>query len=80
MIPAIYNVVSRGGCWRMVVNHSEFGSFATEGQAVRTAIETAYAAGRIGGAGAVVLLHDSSEIARVVWTYDTDPFPPTRFG
>jgi hypothetical protein len=77
---AIYNVLNRDGRWRMVINHREFGSFTTEQHAVRIAIEMAHEAGRFKLLGSVVVLHETAEKSRVVWTYGHDPFPPTRFG
>ena len=79
MTPSIYNIVPQDGHWTMVVDQREFGRFATENEAVRIAIETAYQAGHVNFHGAQVILHGDNAMSRIVWTYGRDPFPPSRF-
>ena len=69
MNPAIYNVIDGAGRWTVSVNHRDIGSYATERQAVRMAIEAAQEAGRYNLIGAQVVVHAAHAKERLVWTY-----------
>jgi hypothetical protein len=64
----------------MTVNDREFGTFLSQGEAIRIAIETANKAGARHLWGAQVILHGPNSSSQIIWTYGRDPFPPTQFG
>jgi hypothetical protein len=69
---AQYLVVRDQGQWKISLNGTHYGPYATQRDAVRAAVNAAHEAGRMGLNGQV-LLRDQF---RVEWTYGKDPYPP----
>jgi hypothetical protein len=69
---AQYVVVRDQGQWKISLDGTHYGPYATQRDAVRAAVDAAHAAGRMGLNGQV-LLRDQF---KVEWTYGQDPYPP----
>jgi len=79
MASAQYSVVpddgSNPGAWNINHDGNDYGPFDSQAAAVRSAIDTAHAAGEAGFAGRVVV-QGRDTLFRGVWTHGEDPYPP----
>ena len=67
-----YIVFREQGQWAIKSNGMRYGPFATKRDAIRAAVDAAYAAGEKGLNGQVLLEDQFS----VEWTFGKDPYPP----
>lgn len=70
-----YFVVNHQGQWKISLNGAHHGPYATQGAAIKAAIDAAHDTGRKGG-DAQVLVQGANNQFRTEWTYGDDPYPP----
>jgi hypothetical protein len=75
MARAVYYVVLHEGKWKIKFNDRHSGSYATQEEAIRVAVNRAHADGRK-GQDAQVLVQGEDLQFRTEWTYGHDPYPP----
>jgi hypothetical protein len=67
-----YIVFRDQGQWKIKSNSVHYGPYATQRDAIRAAVDAAYAAGEKGLNGQVLI----EDQFRVEWTYGKDAYPP----
>ena len=67
-----YIVVRDQGQWKISVDGTRYGPYATQRDAIRAAVDAAHEAGLKGLKGQVLLLDQF----RTEWTFGIDPYPP----
>jgi hypothetical protein len=70
-----YFVVNHQGQWKIKLDDTHYGPYATQRDAIRDAIDTAHTAGKQ-GFDAQVLVQGENNQFRTEWTYGNDPYPP----
>ncbi|MFL6844510.1 MAG: DUF2188 domain-containing protein [Allosphingosinicella sp.] len=75
MARAHYYVVLHHGQWKIKYGDQHYGPYATQGAAIRTAIDAAHSAGGKGHDAQVVVQGEGNQF-RTEWTYGHDPYPP----
>ena len=73
MARANYCVLLHEGVWKVTLNETRHGTYITQRDAIRAAVDGAYKAGRRGD-DAQVIIQDENEF-RTEWTYGRDPYP-----
>lgn len=75
MARAQYFVVLSQGQWMISLNQKHYGPYATQGAAIRSAVDAAHTHGQK-GQDAQVLIQGQNNQFRTEWTYGHDPYPP----
>lgn len=75
MARAQYFVVLHDGKWTVSHEKRHYGSYGTQGEAIRAAVDSAHTDGSTGH-DAQVLVQDTDGTVRTEWTYGHDPYPP----
>ena len=75
MARAQYFVVLSQGQWMISLNQKHYGPYATQGAAIRAAVDAAHTHGK-NGHDAQVLIQGQNNQFRTEWTYGHDPYPP----
>jgi hypothetical protein len=70
-----YIVIRDQGQWKISLDGTRYGPYATQRDAIRTAVDAAHEAGQKGLNGQVLLLLLQDQF-RTEWTYGKDPYPP----
>lgn len=70
-----YFVVLAEGEWKISYNHTHYGPYRTQREAIMSAIDAAHRAGER-GYEAQVLVQGTDHEFRPEWTYGNDPYPP----
>ena len=61
--------------WKINYDGEHYGPYATQGDAIRAAVDAAHKAGE-NGDDAQVLVQGQNNHFRTEWTYGHDPYPP----
>lgn len=75
MARAQYIVVIHGGDWKISFDGKQFGSYSTQRDAIKAAVDAAHQSGK-NGHDAQVLIQGKDNRFRTEWTYGNDPYPP----
>jgi hypothetical protein len=75
MARAQYFVANQQGLWKITFNGQQFGPYASEEVALKSAIEAAQSSGSRGHDAQVLVLGVNNEFVPK-WTYGHDPYPP----
>lgn len=70
-----YVVVQHQGKWTVSVQHKYYGSFDTQKQAYKQAVDWAHEQGKLNH-DSQVLIQGTDGKFRTEWTYGHDPYPP----
>ena len=70
-----YFFVNHSGEWKISLNGTHHGPYATQKAAIRSAVDAAYDSGTK-GIDAQVLVQGVNNQFRTEWTYGNDPYPP----
>jgi hypothetical protein len=70
-----YYVVLHERQWKISLNGKHHGPYATQRDAIRTAVDAAHKSGK-DGHDAQVLVQGRDNQFRTEWTYGHDPYPP----
>ena len=78
MLRTQFVVVPYDGLWRVRSDGKHYGPYTTQRQAIRAAIDAAFAAASRGAGHAPRVLVQSvyNDQLQVEWTYGEDPYPP----
>jgi hypothetical protein len=75
MARAHYYVVLHQGHWKISLDGTHHGPYATQAAAIKAAVDAAHEAGKR-GMDAQVLVQGQNNQFRTEWTYGHDPYPP----
>lgn len=75
MVRVRYFVMLHKGEWKVALNGEQFGPYATQEEAMRTAVDAAHKMGKAGH-DAHVLVQGRDQKFRTEWTSGHDPYPP----
>lgn len=70
-----YYVVNHQSEWKISYNGKHYGSYTTQKNAIKAAVDAAHKAGEK-GSDAQVLVQGTDSKFRTEWTYGNDPYPP----
>lgn len=72
----IYYVVEHQGQWKVKLEGTHHGPYATQKDAIRAAVNGAHACGKSGRPAQVLVQGTNNNQWRTEWTYGDDPYPP----
>ncbi|MFI5001765.1 MAG: DUF2188 domain-containing protein [Reyranellales bacterium] len=72
----VYTVVLLERQWKVRFAGKHSGPYATQKDAIASAVEGAHKAGASNPEGALVRVQDTNNQFRTAWTYGQDPYPP----